>query len=301
MTILSPDVRAVVRALDALTTQVRRIADQRSTPVVAPSGYQPTGVRPEPTTSPDTPSPLADDAPAPNLLHVLVDRAARGVLTEGEAATFRRRVEQLRAGRETWKGKAEEIERDRDRIATQLEKLRAVLEYEHKRANDAIDREESAEQAAEEQRRRADIAETELRVLRAGLRANGADPTQIQNLWAQIRLRNRQWRDTKRDLADAQAVIERVREVARWLRRNYPALTHVRGRLADALDGTEQPTTEALHAKLDEATATLRRVRAVTKDWEQRTLPHSEAHRLLTDVREGLAGPRPDPQPTPED
>lgn len=58
-------------------------------------------------------------------------------------------------------------------------------------------RSERAERAAEKQRRRADIAETELRVLRSGLRANGADPTQIQNLWAQIRLRNRQWREAE--------------------------------------------------------------------------------------------------------
>ncbi|MEU7381529.1 hypothetical protein AB0A91_16305 [Streptomyces sp. NPDC042207] len=64
----SPDARAVVRAIDALSAQVRRIADALSTTTDAPSGYQPTGVRPEPTTAPDTPSPLAadratDDAP----------------------------------------------------------------------------------------------------------------------------------------------------------------------------------------------------------------------------------------------
>ncbi|GAA3956962.1 hypothetical protein GCM10022384_07590 [Streptomyces marokkonensis] len=64
---------------------------------------------------------------------------------------------------------------------------------------------------ADAQANRARIAETELRVLRAGLRANGADPTQIQNLWAQIRLRNRQWRDEKRRAERAEAAIERVR------------------------------------------------------------------------------------------
>lgn len=66
-------------------------------------------------------------------------------------------------------------------------------------------RSEKAERAAKTQRQRADIAERELHVLRSGLRANGADPTQIQNLWAQIKLRNRQWREAK-------AVIERVRK-----------------------------------------------------------------------------------------
>ncbi|GGQ38419.1 hypothetical protein ACFFKE_32280 [Streptomyces mutabilis] len=72
-------------------------------------------------------------------------------------------------------------------------------------------RSEKAEKAAKAQRQRAKNAETELRVLRTGLRANGADPTQIQNLWAQIRLRNRQWRDEKRRAERAEAAIERVR------------------------------------------------------------------------------------------
>ncbi|MEU4051305.1 hypothetical protein AB0F09_19160 [Streptomyces olivaceus] len=58
-------------------------------------------------------------------------------------------------------------------------------------------RSEKAEKAAKAQQQRARIAETELHVLRSGLRANGADPTQIQNLWAQIRMRNRQWREEK--------------------------------------------------------------------------------------------------------
>lgn len=74
-------------------------------------------------------------------------------------------------------------------------------------------RAERAEKAAEKQRRRADIAETELRTLRAGLRANGADPTQLQNLWAQIRLRNRQWREAKQRADRAEAAIARARAV----------------------------------------------------------------------------------------
>jgi hypothetical protein len=76
-------------------------------------------------------------------------------------------------------------------------------------------RSERAERTAKDQRRRADIAETELRVLRTGLRANGADPTQIQNLWAQIRLRNRQWRDEKTRAEQAEAAVERVRALHR--------------------------------------------------------------------------------------
>lgn len=68
-------------------------------------------------------------------------------------------------------------------------------------------RSEKAERAAKKQRQRANIAESELRVLRSGLRANGADPTQIQNLWAQIRLRNRQWRDAKAVIARVHAAL----------------------------------------------------------------------------------------------
>jgi hypothetical protein len=92
-------------------------------------------------------------------------------------------------------------------------------------------RSEKAERAAEKQRQRANIAETELRILRTGLRANGADPTQLQNLWAQISLRNRQWRDAK-------AVIARVRDLAdRWDRDAPPPgnrpLTELRTALAE--------------------------------------------------------------------
>ncbi|MFB9558672.1 hypothetical protein [Streptomyces roseoviridis] len=68
-------------------------------------------------------------------------------------------------------------------------------------------RSEKAERNAKRQHLRADLAETELRTLRAGLRANGADPTQIQNLWAQIHLRNRQWREEKQRAERAEAAV----------------------------------------------------------------------------------------------
>ncbi|MGW5126704.1 hypothetical protein ACWEQ7_22140 [Streptomyces sp. NPDC004069] len=150
-----------------------------------------------------------------------------------------------------WKAKAEEIEADRDRLAAELEQLRTVLKYEHKRANDAIDREETAEQASEEQRRRADLAEGDVRTLRAGLRANGADPTQIQNLWAQLRLRNRQWREAKQRAenfegrakayeqraAQAEAAITRARAVAGWAVQGWSDLSPQK--VLAALDGTD--------------------------------------------------------------
>jgi hypothetical protein len=84
-------------------------------------------------------------------------------------------------------------------------------------------RSEKAERAAKGQRLRADIAETELRVLRSGLRAVGADPTQIQNLWAQIRLRNRQWREEKQRAEQAEATLREVLDAfeAYWARASY--------------------------------------------------------------------------------
>lgn len=78
-------------------------------------------------------------------------------------------------------------------------------------------RSEKAERNAEKQSRRAQGAETELRTLRCGLRANGADPTQIQNLWAQIHLRNRQWREEKQRAERAEATLNAVRALHdRW-------------------------------------------------------------------------------------
>ncbi|WP_416975627.1 hypothetical protein [Streptomyces sp. 4F14] len=60
-------------------------------------------------------------------------------------------------------------------------------------------------------RMRTRIAESELRTLRAGIRALGGDPNTIQTLWAQIRLRSRQWADAKRQCAQQQAAIDHVR------------------------------------------------------------------------------------------
>ncbi|NUP17375.1 MAG: hypothetical protein HOV73_25925 [Streptomyces sp.] len=71
----------------------------------------------------------AADEDAPNMLRVLVDRAARGVLSlPGEGEALRRRAEQLIAGRATWKAKAEEIERDRDIHCAELEQAQAAIE-----------------------------------------------------------------------------------------------------------------------------------------------------------------------------
>lgn len=111
-----------------------------------------------------------------------------------------------------------------DLTADQLDALYARVDKAEQEADSSIaaaahlttlvgKRSEKAEKDAASQRQRAKIFETELHVLRSGLRANGADPTQIQNLWAQIRLRNQQWRDAKQCAEWAEAAIERVRAI----------------------------------------------------------------------------------------
>jgi hypothetical protein len=281
------DARAVVRALDALTTHVKRIAEaladgsRQDSYALAPPVVDTDDA---PTTTPDDgprcvcgdPIELQDPRDPDSWIHSpgsdttcldahlvrpglpyrrtpaaadedgqrttrrdtlghLLGRAERGALVStGEGALLRQLVE-------TEMREADRLSDDKTMNTAALEQLRTVLAYEHKRANDAINREETAEQAVE-------AAERDLRTLRAGLRANGADPTQLQNLWAQISLRNRQWRDTKRELAEAQAAIERVREVtarrladdecSKWERHGYhSALSDVRR----ALDDTEHP------------------------------------------------------------
>jgi hypothetical protein len=288
----SPEVRAVVRAADAMTTQLRRIADALSTPtaiirdgVTTPLDDAPTttaglgdalptaprcvcgepielrGDPPHWIHSPGSDTHCLDARPAPaaqklahfvpaeayavwteqtpvadedalrttrrDQLGVLLSRAGRGVLTTDEAALLRQHVE------------AEM--RDADQARATINRMRRTNRMVNGGARDSRERAERAEAAAEEQRRRADLAETELRTLRAGLRANGADPTQIQNLWAQIRLRNRQWRDAKRERDEAEAAIERVRRVCADPVHGY---TVHRSDVLAALDGTEQPTTE---------------------------------------------------------
>lgn len=55
----------------------------------------------------------------------------------------------------------------------------------------------AATETAQSIYQRAEIAEAELNTLREGLRALGADPTQIQNLRAQLNLRDKQWREER--------------------------------------------------------------------------------------------------------
>ncbi len=81
---------------------------------------------------------------------------------------------------------------DRDLLAPMVEAqthLKAAMASIRK-ANRAVD-------AVPAAHRRADVAEAELTALRGGLREIDGDPTQVQNLYAQLALRNKQWREAK--------------------------------------------------------------------------------------------------------
>ena len=297
------DLRAVVRAADALTTQVRRIADALETPVVeyeVAEADAPTttgdGARiaqwiPEPPGAAEHRARVAEwitrgtrdlsipeQAPAADedalratrreSARIILDRATRGIaLRSDESALLRqhfdaetrehdtaravaagnkRHVQVMYAELQQAEARVAELEaRDTPTWRKRAEQAEELLSIAHETSNRS-----EIERAAAVQR--AEQAELELRVLRSGLRANGADPTQIQNLWAQIRLRNRQWRDAKRERDEAQAAFERVRTHVTGIAQTTAAgLTDYDigsyelacGVLA-ALDGTEQPTTE---------------------------------------------------------
>lgn len=384
----SPDVKAVVRAAEALTTQVRRIADALSTPVVRYKVAADDG----PTTPATTCSaqhrqfgdgrlciraaqhdgdhidergyhwsdtvavyPLADSTVKIGHWLPASEQWAeeRQELAGMVGAFVDAQVQHARADEEAeercithWHGACDGTTADcafptpgtgrRRKLRVLLNRLNNGLLLNPDEAQKLTQHVATEITERNTAHRRADVAERELHVLRSGLRANGADPTQLQNLWAQISLRNRQWRETKRELRltrsmleeeggdvsvvdemvdtvakaenvarEAQAAIERVRALAdQWDNALAPARSQYSGPVRTALDGTEQPTEgddpEALRAKVDEATGTLRRVRTVVKAWSQRTLPRSEAHRLYVEVRDALAGPRPDPEPPTE-
>jgi len=62
-----------------------------------------------------------------------------------------------------------------------------------------------AQEKRDKHKQRAEIANTELETLRGGLREIGGDPTQVQNLYAQLSLRGRQWQEAKAERDEARA------------------------------------------------------------------------------------------------
>jgi hypothetical protein len=137
-------------------------------------------------------------------------------------------------------------------------------------------RSERAEKAAKKQALRAKLAETELRTLRAGLRANGADPTQIQNLWAQISLRNRQWRDEKQRAFKAETERDAWHDWADTLAYKVAPVEVIgrhdeEGRFpwSDALDLlTPAAEVDQLRQRAERAEAALAAVRALAERWQ---------------------------------
>ncbi|MGD1219982.1 hypothetical protein AB9Q10_16315 [Streptomyces krungchingensis] len=161
MTQPTPDARAVVRAFEGMTTQVRRIADALTTTVaqavVDASSAQQADYALAPTPTDDGPAPAADET-APNMLRVLTDRAARGVLVGTEGEALRRRVEQFIAGRAHWKAKAEEIEQDRDRLAAELARIRRALDPDDETyIRETVDDQLALERRAQKAERAADL------------------------------------------------------------------------------------------------------------------------------------------------
>lgn len=105
-------------------------------------------------------------------------------------------------------------------------------------AKAAIRKSTKAIAAVRSAHRRAEIAEAELAALRGGIREWGANPTNLQNMYAQLASRTRQWRETKTELAAVQATVARVRELAEAATRydDVPQDHLARGILA-TLDG----------------------------------------------------------------
>jgi hypothetical protein len=77
----------------------------------------------------------------------------------------------------------------------------------------AISRLFASEQELTATRRRAEIAEAELEALRGGIRATGGDPTTVQNVYAQLASRTRQWKEAQTVNAEAQQVIDMQKEL----------------------------------------------------------------------------------------
>ncbi|MEV5168229.1 hypothetical protein AB0K66_26895 [Streptomyces werraensis] len=170
----SPDARAVVAAVDRLTTQFGRLADALSTRADAPSGYHPTGVRPEPTTAPDTPSPIAGqvapwpparpDSVAAWLDHVAAEQPAPA--DEEQQRTDRREqlrtlVARLDRGGLLSPGDCTRLRQHIDAEQHEADTLRAITADHRVETRALREKLERYGQEAKEQRERAEQAEAE--------------------------------------------------------------------------------------------------------------------------------------------
>jgi hypothetical protein len=79
-----------------------------------------------------------------------------------------------------------------------------------KAAKSAIRKSNKAIAAVRSAHSRAESAEAELAALRGGIREWGVDPTNLQNMYAQLSMRTRQWLETKDELVAERDVTARV-------------------------------------------------------------------------------------------
>jgi chromosome segregation ATPase len=100
---------------------------------------------------------------------------------------------------------------DLDRLHRELDRLRAELDAAKQFARSCAKDTEKALKRQTRAKLHADLLQAELDTLREGIRELGGDPTQVQNLWVQIRLRNRQWRDEQQRAERVEAALDRVR------------------------------------------------------------------------------------------
>jgi hypothetical protein len=170
---------------------------------------------------------IADDeqraARRDSTANLLARLSTHGYLSEAETALLRQHVEAEQRDTDTSRAVARANLRHVRTIVPEIDRLATELE---------------------QAQTRAETAETELRTLRDGIRELGGDPTQIQNLWAQLTLTSRQRGEEMARADRAQAALDRVRAAAKWARQHHPGLRHVHDRFTAALDGTEQPATE---------------------------------------------------------
>lgn len=206
-------------------------------------------------------------------LLVLITRLQRGrTLTEEEAGTLRHHIETEIRDADTARAVAAGNKRHVQTLVPALQRAEADANHNADQVADAV--------------RRAESAERDLRTLRTGIRAAGGDPTQIQNLWAQLRLRNRQWAEAKREVRAVRSMLEEeggdVRLVDEMLETVANAEARARDehteseRLRDLLIAENKRANEAIDREgtveqaAEEAQAAIERVRAHANDAKTR-------------------------------
>lgn len=267
----SRDVRAVVEAVDRLTTQVKRLADAKSTPVAVAA---------------DAPTTTADDGPCAQHPNAPTFDGMCGGCTQ-YPADFPARV--IRH----WGPLSEQ------QFAEMRDDTRQLIDVISERAR----RTGSADEDAQRTARREQLHNLIARLDRGGLLSPG-DCTRLRVLvdtevraadtaraaFAHLAGTYKAERRRGDALAEErnQAWAERDAEQARL--RDLLRSENQRANKAIDRETTAEQAAEEARAELEQAQAALERVRTVTRDWGPTLLPRSEAHRLLTSLCRALDG-----------